>query len=102
MCAQVLLNVLADEIHRAHQRCLGEPASCDPHRCALPPAHGAPFFHHATPESGHLLHAHFILLLRCMLLHTPAAAPLCPIFGVRLCVCVCGVCFCVSVLIKTA
>jgi hypothetical protein len=37
-----------------------------------------------------------------MLLHTPAAAPLCPIFGVRLCVCVCGVCFCVSVLIKTA
>ena len=29
--AQVLLNVFADEIHRAHQRCSQE-ASCDPHR----------------------------------------------------------------------
>lgn len=29
--AQVLLNVFADEIHRAHQRCSRE-ASCDPHR----------------------------------------------------------------------
>ena len=28
---QVLLNVLADEIHRAHQRCLID-GSCDPHR----------------------------------------------------------------------
>ncbi len=31
LCAQVLLNVLADEIHRAHQRCLLDGA-CDPHR----------------------------------------------------------------------
>lgn len=30
-CAQVLLNVLADEIHRAHQRCLLED-KCDPNR----------------------------------------------------------------------
>jgi amidophosphoribosyltransferase len=29
--AQVLLNVFADEIHRAHQRCSQE-ASCNPHR----------------------------------------------------------------------
>ena len=28
---QVLLNVFADEIHRAHQRCSLE-AECDPHR----------------------------------------------------------------------
>ena len=27
---QVLLNVLADEIHRAHQRCTAVPAACDP------------------------------------------------------------------------
>lgn len=28
---QVLVNILADEIHRAHQRCLFE-AECDPNR----------------------------------------------------------------------
>ena len=33
--AQVLLNVLADEIHRAHQRCL-RTHTCDPYRCAEP------------------------------------------------------------------
>ena len=27
---QVLLNVLADEIHRAHQRCCQEGVACDP------------------------------------------------------------------------
>jgi amidophosphoribosyltransferase len=30
-CAQVLLNILADEIHRAHQRCLTD-ATCDPNQ----------------------------------------------------------------------
>ena len=29
--AQVLLNILADEIHRAHQRCLAD-AMCDPNQ----------------------------------------------------------------------
>ena len=28
---QVLLNILADEIHRAHQRCLAD-AACDPNQ----------------------------------------------------------------------
>ena len=29
-CMQVLLNIFADEIHRAHQRCSQEGESCDP------------------------------------------------------------------------
>jgi len=33
----VLLNILADEIHRAHQRCLFE-AECDPNKVRLPVA----------------------------------------------------------------
>ncbi len=42
---QVLLNILADEIHRAHQRCLFE-AECDPNkvRAATPPLGSAPHF----------------------------------------------------------
>ncbi len=31
---KVLLNILADEIHRAHQRCLFE-AECDPNKVRL-------------------------------------------------------------------
>lgn len=51
-CVQVLLNVLADEIHRAHQRCLLED-ECDPNRVRLAEwRHGGPAFLWAGRRGG--------------------------------------------------